>query len=64
MRNLLVVGLLIVTLIVGILVVQNMRTESADGSRKTEAVDRARDARDAAEDAAQKVRQGIEDLSD
>jgi len=64
MRSLLVVGLLIVTLIVGILVVQNMRTETVDGTKKMESIDRAKEARDAAEKAGQKINDDIEALGD
>jgi len=64
MRNLLTVGLLVVALIVGILVVQNMRSESVDGSKKTESLDRAKEARDKAEDAAQKIKKNIDALND
>ncbi|MFO7838658.1 MAG: hypothetical protein R6X08_04065 [Desulfosalsimonadaceae bacterium] len=55
MRSLLLVGLLVVTLIVGILVVRNMRTETADGSKKTESIDRARQAKDQVEGAAEEA---------
>ncbi len=64
MRNLLAVGLLIVTLIVGILVIQNMRTETADGTKKIESIDRAKEAKDAAEKAGQKIKDDIEALGD
>jgi len=55
MRSLLLVGLLVVTLIVGILVVRNLQTGTADEKQKTEAIDRAREAKDQAEGAAEKA---------
>jgi len=64
MRNLLVVGLLIVTLIIGILVIQNMRSESVDGTKKMKSIERAKEARDTAEKAGQKIRNDIEALGD
>jgi uncharacterized membrane protein len=56
------VGLLVVTLIIGILVVQNMRSETADGTKKSEAVERARQTKDQAEAAAEKLKRKIEGL--
>lgn len=66
MRSLLTVGLLIVTLIVGILLVQNMRANDAtDGStKKIESLDRAQEARDKAEDAARERMKDIEAIED
>lgn len=55
MRSLLLVGLLVVTLIVGILVVRNLQTGTADEKQKTEAIDRAREAKDQVEGAAEKA---------
>ena len=60
MRNLLVVGLLIVTLIIGILMIQNMRSESIDGTKKIESIDRAKEAKDAAEKAGQRIREAAQ----
>lgn len=62
MRTLMTVGLLVVTLIIGILVVQNMRSETADGTKKSEAVERARQTKDQAEAAAEKLKRKIEGL--
>ncbi len=66
MRSLLIVGLLIVTLIVGILLVQNMRTGDATdgGTTKMESLDRAEEARDKAEEAARQRMTDIEALND
>ena len=64
MRNLLVVGLLIVTLIIGILMIQNMRSESIDGTKKIESIDRAKEAKDAAEKAGQRIREAAQQSSD
>jgi hypothetical protein len=44
MRGIMLVGLLIVALIIGILVVQDMRTEDATGTKNIERVDRAKEA--------------------
>jgi len=43
MRGIMLVGLLIVALIIGILVVQDMRTEDATGTKNIERVDRAKE---------------------
>jgi len=64
MRNLLIVGLLIVTLIVGILMIQNMRSESVDGTKKIESMDRAKEARKTAEEAGQKIKNDLEALGE
>ncbi len=66
MRNLLTVGLLIVTLIVGILLVQNMRSGNTTdgGTKKIESLKRAEEASDKAEDAARKRVRDIEALDD
>ena len=64
MRNLLMIGLVIVTLIIGILLIQNMRSESIDGTKKMESIDRAKEAKDTAEKAGQRIKDNIEALGD
>ena len=68
MRSLLLVGLLVVTLIVGILVVRNLQTGTADEKQKTEAIDRARESKDqvegAAEEAARRMKEAGEGIRD
>ncbi|MFP4533998.1 MAG: hypothetical protein ACLFNS_15085 [Desulfobacterales bacterium] len=64
MRSLLIAGLLIVTLIVGILMIQNMRSETVDGTKKIESMDRAKEAKDTAEKAGQKIKDDIEAFGD
>ena len=58
------IGLVIVTLIIGILLIQNMRSESIDGTKKMESIDRAKEAKDTAEKAAQKIREAAQQSSD
>ncbi|MBS3759631.1 MAG: hypothetical protein KGY61_13330 [Desulfobacterales bacterium] len=64
MRNLLIIGLLIVTLIVGVLAINSLRTESVDGTKKIESIDRAKEARDAAEKAGQKIKDAARETGD
>jgi len=64
MRSLLLVGLLVVALIMGILAVQNLQTGTAEEKQKTEAIDRAREAKNqvegAAEDSARRMKEAGE----
>ncbi len=64
MRSLLIAGLLIVTLIIGILVIRNLHTETANETKKVQSIDRARKAADAAEKSAAKIRQKVEEAGD
>ncbi|RJP90038.1 MAG: hypothetical protein C4518_09505 [Desulfobacteraceae bacterium] len=61
MRNLMMVGLLIVALIIGILVVQDMRTEDTAGNKKIESIDRAKDAAANAEKEMSRVKDAVRD---
>jgi hypothetical protein len=64
MRSILLVGLLIVALIGGILVVQHLQTETSEKTRKTETIDRARQARDKAEGAAKETAEQITEAAE
>jgi len=64
MRSLLLVGLLVVALIVGILVVRNLQTGMADEKQKTEAIDRAREAKDQVEGAAEKAAERMKEAGE
>lgn len=55
MRGVLIVGLLIVTLIVGILMIKNMDS-GPNGAKKTEAIHRAKEAAKTAEDVTKNIR--------
>ncbi|NOY67967.1 MAG: hypothetical protein GXP53_00520 [Deltaproteobacteria bacterium] len=55
MRGLLLVGLLIVTLIIGILMIKNIES-GPSGAKKTEAINRAKEAAKVSEDVAKRVR--------
>ncbi|MDA8404552.1 MAG: hypothetical protein M0Z56_10220 [Desulfobacteraceae bacterium] len=48
MRNIMMVGLLIVALIIGILMIKDMRTEDQTGTKNIEHIDRAKEAADIA----------------
>jgi len=55
MRGLLIVGLLIVTLIIGILMIKNINS-GPNNAKQTEAIHRAKEAAKTAEDAAKKIK--------
>ncbi len=55
MRGALIIVVLIAMLIVGILVVKDMKTESVDGVTKQEAIEKAEKAVETAEDAINKI---------
>ncbi len=56
MRGAFFVVILIAMLIVGILVIRDMKTETEKGVTKTEAIDRARETAHTVDDAMQKIK--------
>ena len=55
MRGALIIVVLIAMLIVGILVIKDMKTESADGVSKQQAIEKAEKAVETAEDAINRI---------
>jgi hypothetical protein len=56
MRGIMMVALLIVALIIGILVVKDMRTEDATGTKNIERVDRAKEAAKTANESINRIK--------
>ncbi|MDO9264674.1 MAG: hypothetical protein Q7U02_11960 [Desulfosalsimonadaceae bacterium] len=63
MRNIMLVGLLIVALIIGILVVKDMQTEDQAGTKNIERVDRAKEAADIANEASNRMRDAAKEAA-
>ncbi len=59
MRNVMIIGLLIVALIIGILMIKDINSGPAPGMKKTEAINRAKQAARQADQETQKVRDAI-----
>lgn len=62
MRGVLVIIVLIAMLIVGVLVIQDMKTETAKGVDKKKVIEKAQKAADEAEKASQKAARTMEDV--
>ena len=59
MRNIMLVGLLIVALIIGILMVKDMQTEDKAGTKNIERVDRAKEAAHIADEASKRMKDAV-----
>lgn len=62
MRGTLTIVLLVALLIVGILTIKNMKTETVDGVKREEAVDRARETAGEAEKAMDRIKESVKDI--
>lgn len=56
MRGAFIVIMAIVVLIIGILTIKNMESETSKGVNRTESIQRAKDTKKIAEDASQKIK--------
>ncbi len=62
MKGTLTIVLLVALLIVGILTIKNMKTETVDGVKREEAVDRARETAAEAEKAMDRIKKSVKDI--
>ena len=62
MKGTLTIVLLVALLIVGILTIKNMKTETVDGVKREEAVDRARETAGEAEKAMDRIKESAREI--
>ena len=64
MRGAFFIVILIAMLIVGILTIKNMKSETSKGVNKTEAIQKAKDVKKIADDATKKIRETAKQAND